>query len=128
MERSKNTKKGQTKNDKPTAPDTKWLSVRLTAQHEAELSEYAVPVVQIIDDLLVFASDGGGWTIKQTADGESFNAYAFLPIADGSSTTYAVSAFAGNPADALLVLHYKLFVLVGDDPAKWENADKRRFG
>lgn len=113
---------------KNSSASTKWLTVRLTNEDEARLDEYDVTADALLDDLCVFASDGGSWTVKPNERDDGCSAFAFFSPDALTATSYAVSSFAGNPYDALRVLHYKLFVVVGDNPAAFADVAKRRYG
>lgn len=113
---------------KQARPETIWLTVKLKDSDESELQEYNVSALQIVDDLLTLVAEGGSFTLKQSSNDESFNAFAFLPPTADTGTVYAVSAYALNPTDALLVLHYKLYRMVGNTPDKYLAVEKRRFG
>ena len=125
--RKKNEEKSE-KSNRANAHETIWLTVKLKDSDEAALSEYSITALQVIDDLLVLVAEGGSFTVKQSANDDSYNGYAFLPLDVESNRVYAVSAYALTPSDALLVLHYKLFVLVGNTPDKYLAVEKRRFG
>lgn len=105
-----------------------WLTVRLRDEDELALSSDTSSPIECLDGLLAFVAEGGSFTIKAHEDGMSFNAFAFYPHDDRVGATYAVSAFAGNAADCLVVLHYKIFHIIGDDPSQFVGSPKRRFG
>lgn len=92
-----------------------FLSLRLTEEQFAALDETKVTSAQLMTSLAAVVEGGLGFSLNYNADKETANATLMDKRDDSPAKGYALSAFGEDVPDALKILLYKHFNILGGD-------------
>lgn len=111
------------KNGQPnrtTQTPTKWLTMEIRNDTgRAECARLAADEAEVFDRLVTLCEDGISFSVKWDDKNSRASAYAIFPLDESNNVVYAVSAFGGDAAKAIVALLVKIdFLLQTGDMAK----------
>lgn len=104
-----------------------WSNVSIEPEHEAFLLERGIDDTEIIAAVLQCVGEGYTFGFKPTADDTGYMAYFIAPDNHPVNGGLGLTAFAGEPRDAILALVFKHFQIADETWPRTPNTASRRF-
>lgn len=104
-----------------------WANVTIEPEHEAFLLERGIDDNEIVAAILQCVGEGYTFGFKPTADDTGYMAYFIAPHNHPVNGGMGLTAFAGEPRDAILALVFKHFQIADETWPRTQGIAGRRF-